>query len=113
VTPVEELVDKGEPVKLPMLDVSAGGTSGRTRTDFGVGDAVLCEFSLPGVGNFEVTARVARVIEDRAGSKPSIVGFEFMDIGADEQASLRRWIYREEARRHRAGKQGRGRERKE
>lgn len=111
VTRIGEFLDSCDALKFPMLDVSASGASGRTRADFGVGDSVRCDFRLPGGDRFEVTARVARIVDDRSGSKLRVIGFEFTGIGIDEQASLRRWIYREEARRYRDRKLREGKKR--
>ncbi len=87
--------------KLQMVDVSAGGAAGRERSELAPGEIVTCGFHLQGEGSFELQARVVRV-DARGASR--IVGFEFVGADLEEQAALRRWIYREEARRHRDAK---------
>ncbi len=89
----------------PMIDVSAGGTSVRTSAEFDVGESVRCSFRLPEVGQFELDARVVRMGRSQRGVTPRTVGFEFNSISAGEQAALRRWIYAEEARRHRENRE--------
>jgi len=98
---VEEEVAPPPEVTHPMIDVSAGGTSVRTTAEFDVGESVRCSFRLPEVGHFELDARVVRMGKSHKDETPRTVGFEFMAISAGEQAALRRWIYAEEARRHR------------
>lgn len=89
----------------PMIDVSAGGTSVRTSEEFDVGESVRCSFRLPEVGHFELDARVVRMGKSSKGATRRAVGFEFISISPVEQASLRRWIYAEEARRHREARE--------
>ena len=89
----------------PMIDVSAGGTSVRTKAEFDVGESVRCSFRLPEVGEFELDARVVRMGRTRRGVTPRTVGFEFSEISPVEQAALRRWIFSEEARRHKESKE--------
>ena len=87
--------------KLMMLDVSAGGAAGQGVSDLSTGDTVSCGFRLPGRDVFHLEARVVRV---RPKGRGRVVGFEFVDASLEEQAALRCWIYREEARRYRKAK---------
>ncbi|MCP5055628.1 MAG: PilZ domain-containing protein [bacterium] len=89
--------------KLKMVDVSAGGAAARGVSSLSSGDDVHCGFQLPGRGVFRIGAKVVRVQPKGRGR---VLGFEFVGATPEEQAALRRWIYREESRRHRQSKLG-------
>lgn len=89
--------------KLTMVDVSAGGAAASGVSSLSSGNTVDCGFRLPGRGVFRIGAKVVRV---QPKGKGHMLGFEFVGATAEEQAALRRWIYREESRRHRLSKLG-------
>ncbi|MCP3985269.1 MAG: PilZ domain-containing protein [bacterium] len=96
--------------KLAMVDISAGGAAARGKAELASGDDVLCTFRLPGREAFHLDARVVRA---RPSGRGHILGFEFIDVSPEEQSGLRRWIYREESRRHHQAKRDAARARRE
>jgi hypothetical protein len=100
---------EGEPEKecLPVADLSAGGVAVRTAGCFEVGEEVRCVFELPGEQNFDLRARVVRRSESAGSGSRGRVAFQFLDVDHDHHAALLRWVYREQARRHREEKKRR------
>jgi len=110
IRPLEAVWDTpSEEVRIPLLDVSAGGAAARVSSELELGDAVLCSFELPGEKRFDLPARVARVGRPGKHSRRRLIGFEFQRVDDEQRAALLRWIYREQTRRHREMKrQGAG-----
>jgi c-di-GMP-binding flagellar brake protein YcgR len=101
---------EGDPEKecLPVADLSAGGASVRAAGYFEVGEEVRCVFDLPGEQSFDLRARVVRRSESAGSSGRGRVAFQFLGVDHDHHAALLRWVYREQARRHREEKRRQG-----
>lgn len=94
-----------EQERVPVADLSAGGVSVRLERGLEIGDEVRCVFELPGEQRFDLRARVVR----RAGTgRGGRVAFQFVDVDDEHHSALLRWVYREQARRHREQKARRG-----
>jgi hypothetical protein len=92
--------------KVPVADISAGGVCVGSVAGLEAGDEVRCIFELPGEQRFDLRARVVR----RGGTGQSgRVAFQFLDVDDEHHSALLRWVYREQARRHRDRKNRRGR----
>jgi len=87
-----------------LLDISAGGALVNAEAGMQAGECLRCRFHLPRAGNFDLLGRVVRVRPAPRSTRRHLLGIEFLEIGLEQQAALRRWIFAEEARRHREHK---------
>jgi hypothetical protein len=99
-------LEAGEPAQesFSVADLSAGGLSIRGEDCFEAGEEVRCIFELPGERRFDLRARVVRC--GGSGDRGR-VAFQFCDVDNENHSSLLRWVYREQARRHREEKRRR------
>jgi hypothetical protein len=97
----------GEPAqeRFSVADLSAGGLSIRGVHCFEEGEEVRCIFELPGERRFDLFARLVRC--GGSGDRGR-AGFQFIDVDHEHHSLLLQWVYREQARRHRAEKKRRG-----
>ncbi len=91
----------GDADEAAMLDLSAGGVRLLTRTALALGECVVCHFELPAEACFALPAKVVRIDPAPPGRSGQGVALEFVGLPEEHRASLLRWIYREQVRRHR------------
>ena len=93
------------PVRLELLDLSAGGLRFSSKDPFELEEQIRCRFELAAAGAFDLLARVVRV----EWKTPGYVGrrwyaVEFCEIDHAQRSALLRWTFQEQLRRHRASK---------
>jgi hypothetical protein len=89
----------------PLLDISAGGISFQSSADFEPGEQVICHLELPGSDCMILPAEIILVPADAPihRQKPE-VAVEFQCLDESHRSQVLRWVYQEQARRHRRAK---------
>ncbi|MDP6979761.1 MAG: PilZ domain-containing protein [Myxococcota bacterium] len=91
-------------LRFEALDVSAGGIRFESRDTFEIGEECVCHFELPGQSCYVLPARVVRC-KPKAGSRYwHEVAVEFVGLDEEHRSEFLRWIYQEQAKRHRNAK---------
>lgn len=85
-----------------LLDISAGGLRFETDDDYEPEEEVICHFELPGSLCYVLPGRIVRpyTTDTLVAAKPG-VAVEFVGLDEINRSLLLRWIYGEQARRHR------------
>ncbi len=89
-----------------VLDVSAGGIRFESRDTFEVGEECVCHFELPGQSCYVLPARVVRCAPKADSRLWHEVAVEFIELDEGHRSELLRWIYQEQAKRHRNIRRG-------
>lgn len=87
--------------RFDILDVSAGGLRFESRETFEIGEECVCSFELPGQSCYVIPGQVVRCIPKPGSRIWHEVAMEFQGLDESHRSELLRWIYQEQARRHR------------
>ncbi len=90
--------------RFEVLDVSAGGIRFESRNNFEIGEECICHFELPGQSCYVLPSRVVRCKPKASSKLWQEVAPEFRGLDEEHRSELLRWIYQEQAKRHRSTK---------
>jgi c-di-GMP-binding flagellar brake protein YcgR len=85
-----------------VVDISAGGIRFASNIEYEIDEDVICHLELPGSLCFVLPAQVVRSTDSSPlENDRTNVGVEFSGLDETNPSQLLRWVYREQAQRHR------------
>lgn len=95
--------ESGAPLaKAEMLDLSSGGAKlalgAAEARELTSGAVVRCRFTLRDAGDFDLRAQLLRVIEPADHGRPGSAALRWLNLDADAESELTRWVRSEQMR---------------